>query len=141
MIMGIMGLSLLSLSWPLNPRGEESRRRSIQPLPCPQTLFDHLLPPMPNGESRLVECPFRSLWFLVREGGPCGLSRRRFAESDDLFVLGGEPGQGLGAEVGELVDRLLQRGQPFLELGVLRLETGALGLAGVGKIRRSAAGP
>ncbi|MGW3622557.1 hypothetical protein [Streptomyces sp. NPDC000880] len=51
------------------------------------------------------------------------------AEPDDLFVLGGEAGQGLGAEVRELVDRLLGLGEPFLELGVLFLEPGDLGLA------------
>jgi hypothetical protein len=46
-------------------------------------------------------------------------------------VLGSEPGQGLGAEVRELVDRLLRLSEPFLELGVLHLEAGDLGLAGV----------
>jgi hypothetical protein len=51
------------------------------------------------------------------------------AEPDDLFVLCGEPGQGLAAEVGELVDRLLRLGEPFPELGVFCLEPGDLGLA------------
>jgi hypothetical protein len=36
-----------------------------------------------------------------------GLPVGRFAEPDDLLVLGSEPGQGLTAEVGEFFDRLL----------------------------------
>lgn len=63
-------------------------------------------------------------------GGPGG----SFAEPDDLLVLGGEPGQGLAAEVGELRDCLLHCGQPFPELAVLCLEPGDLGLARVGDL-------
>ncbi|MFJ5675639.1 hypothetical protein [Streptomyces sp. NPDC093097] len=44
-------------------------------------------------------------------------------------MLGEEPGQGLAAEVGELVDLLLRPGQPFPELGDLFLEAGDLILA------------
>ncbi|NML54823.1 hypothetical protein HHL19_36585 [Streptomyces sp. R302] len=43
-----------------------------------------------------------------------------FAESNDLFVLGGEAGQGLGAEVRELVDPPLRSGEPFFELDEIR---------------------
>ncbi|MFD7017360.1 hypothetical protein [Streptomyces sp. NPDC059928] len=53
---------------------------------------------------------------------------------NDFLVLGGEPGQGLGAEVRELVDRLLRLGRPSPELGVLCLEPGDLSLAGVGDL-------
>ncbi|MFG2395719.1 hypothetical protein [Streptomyces lydicus] len=49
-------------------------------------------------------------------------------------MLGGEPGQGLGAEVRELVDRLPRVVQPFLELGILRLEAGDPSLARVGDL-------
>lgn len=49
-------------------------------------------------------------------------------------MLGGEAGQGLAAEVGELVDRLLRLGEPFPELGVFCLEPGELGLARVGDL-------
>ncbi|MER5852947.1 hypothetical protein ABT126_39795 [Streptomyces sp. NPDC002012] len=49
-------------------------------------------------------------------------------------MLGGEPGQGLGAEVSELVDCLLRSVQSLPELGVLRLEAGDLGFARVGNV-------
>lgn len=52
-------------------------------------------------------------------------------------MLGGEAGQGLAAEVGELVDRLLRLGEPFPELGVFCLEPGELGLARVGDLATS----
>ncbi|MGW9042840.1 hypothetical protein ACWGQL_09805 [Streptomyces lydicus] len=60
---------------------------------------------MPNSESRAISFGFRSLWFVVREGG----SRGFCTEPGDLFVLCCELSQdlGLGAEVRELVDRLL----------------------------------
>lgn len=64
-----------------------------------------------------------------------------FAEPDDLFVLRGEASQGLGAEVGELVDRLLRLGNPGSELGVLCLEAGDLGFAGVGDFAGILEGP
>ena len=51
-----------------------------------------------------------------------------------LLVLGGEPGQGLAAEAGELVDRLLRRDEPLPELAVLLLEAGDLGFAGIGDL-------
>ncbi|MER5362902.1 hypothetical protein [Streptomyces sp. NPDC002785] len=49
-------------------------------------------------------------------------------------MLGGEPCQGLGAEVHKLVDRLLGSGQPFPELGALRLEPDDLSFTGVGDV-------
>ncbi|NUK04410.1 hypothetical protein HRW23_18100 [Streptomyces lunaelactis] len=49
-------------------------------------------------------------------------------------MLGGEPGQGPTAEVGEFFDRLLRLGRPFPELGDLFLEPGDLGLARVGDL-------
>ncbi|MFF3460177.1 hypothetical protein ACFYXH_39005 [Streptomyces sp. NPDC002730] len=49
-------------------------------------------------------------------------------------MLGGEPGQGPTAEVGEFFDRLLRLGQPFPELGDLFLEPGDPGLARVGDL-------
>ncbi|QIY53221.1 HNH endonuclease [Streptomyces sp. RPA4-5] len=45
--------------------------------------------------------------------------------------MSGEPGQGLSAEVGELVDRLLRLSKPFLEPGDLCLEPDDLRFAGV----------
>ncbi|MFJ6087991.1 hypothetical protein ACIQI8_42165 [Streptomyces sp. NPDC092369] len=44
-----------------------------------------------------------------------------FAEPDDFFVLGSEPGQSLAAEVGESFDHLLRLGQPFWSLVVSAL--------------------
>jgi len=55
-------------------------------------------------------------------------------EMHDLLVLGGEPGQDLSAEVRELLDLLLGRGQSLLEFAVLRLQAGDLGFAGVGNL-------
>jgi hypothetical protein len=49
-------------------------------------------------------------------------------------VLCGGPGQGLGAEVRELIDLLRGLGQPFLELGALCFEPGDLGLARIGDL-------
>lgn len=75
-----------------------------------------------------INCSFRSRWFAVRESGSLGCPGGDLAEPDDLFMLGGEPGQGLAAEVGELVEHLLGLGEPFPEIGVLRLEPGDPGL-------------
>ncbi|MFI6730569.1 hypothetical protein [Streptomyces atratus] len=70
---------------------------------------------------------------VVRGGGRLlTLLRRRLRGAGDLLVLCGEPGQGLDAEVRELIDLLRGLGQPFLELGVLCLEPGNLGLARIG---------
>ena len=76
-VMGTMGLSLLSVSCPLNLAVRGPGVTSIQPQPRPQTVFAHLLPPEPNGGSRPVNCTSRSLWFVVREGGSRSLSQRR----------------------------------------------------------------
>ncbi|WP_406378921.1 hypothetical protein [Streptomyces sp. NBC_01618] len=49
-------------------------------------------------------------------------------------MLGGEPGQGLDAEVGEFIDGALRLDEPFLELRDLRFEAGDLGFPRVGDL-------
>jgi hypothetical protein len=49
-------------------------------------------------------------------------------------VLRGQLGQGLGAEVGELLVCAAGAGQPLLERGDLVVETADLGRAGVGAL-------
>lgn len=57
-----------------------------------------------------------------------------FAEADDLLVLCGEAGQVLGAELRQAVDGLFCLGQSLPEPGILRLEAGDPGFAGVGDV-------
>lgn len=47
-------------------------------------------------------------------------------------MLGGEPGEGLGPEVGEIADRGGRLGEAFLQPCGLVLEPGALGVSRVG---------
>ena len=49
-------------------------------------------------------------------------------------MLGGEAGQGMGAEVGEVVDRAGGLCETLLQCGGLVLEPGDLGVAWVGEI-------
>jgi hypothetical protein len=54
------------------------------------------------------------------------------AQACDLVVLRGEPGQGLGAEVGEVVDSAGGLGESLLWLGGLVLEPSDLRVSRVG---------
>ncbi|MFD8801564.1 hypothetical protein [Streptomyces atroolivaceus] len=53
---------------------------------------------------------------------------------EDLVMLGGEPGQGLSAELAELFVGLLRSGQPRLERGDLGFEPGDLSFARIGDL-------
>jgi hypothetical protein len=64
--------------------------------------------------------------FSIRFGGA--------AETQDLFVLGGQPCQGLGAEVGELVDRgvcLREQGFELVDIGPKPVDLRCLRVGGV----------
>jgi len=56
------------------------------------------------------------------------------AEAGDFVVLGGEPGQGLGLDVGELGDRLVTASDALLEGVELVRQPGDLGVARVGEV-------
>jgi hypothetical protein len=60
------------------------------------------------------------------------------AETGDLVVLGGQPGQDLGLEVGECGDRLLAVGEALLEAGDFVLQAVDLGLTVVDRVTRFA---
>jgi hypothetical protein len=53
-------------------------------------------------------------------------------QARDLVVLRGQSGEGLGAEVGELVDRAVRLGQALFERGVFVFEVSDLSIAWVG---------
>src|ERR1700730_5844030 len=56
------------------------------------------------------------------------------AEAGELVMLGGEPGQGLVTEVGEVADRGVRLREAVLQPADLVLETGDLSVAGIGAL-------